>query len=1121
MEFKMIDNKMTLLGDDLKSEILSGSKVRIAASCFTLFAFNELKEELSKIEDFKLIFTEPTYTKNDYIGDAAKREKREFYIPKIEREGSLFGTDLEIKLRNKMNLKAIAKECAKWAESKAKFSSNVTNNNMQNFIVIEKEDGGAVTYSPTPKEFSASGLGYEKSNEMFTFVMKNSDAAMAQTFIREFDDIFKDTVKTEDVTEEVVKSITTAYKENSPEFIYFIILYNIFTEFLDDLSEDNMPNEATGFKKSKLWGMLYDFQKEGAVSIINKIEKHNGCILADSVGLGKTFTALAVIMYYTLRNKSVLVLCPKRLSENWTQYINNDNTNILYEDKLRYDVLYHTDLGRFGSAHNGRDLKLVNWGNYDLVVIDESHNFRNNNPVRDKETRYDFLMNHIIKEGVNTKVLMLSATPVNNRYNDLKNQLAIAYGGDYEKFESSLDTKSNISTIFRNAQALFNDWSKKPVSERTNKELIDSLSIDFKILLDSVTIARSRKSIVKYYNINDIGKFPDRLQPISHFPNLTGLENVPSYKEIYQSIKGLSLAVYGLFDYVLDSRKEEYERRYDVEIKGSGLTSKTKYRDSGIKRLMTVNLLKRLESSVEAFRLTVKGMLELNKFELARLGRYMNGELKHDMYATKKVFNYEMFDQEEDGGLNLSKTDKGKDVSINYDDIDCHSWKDSLEKDVEILKGLLSELGQIDPDNDEKLQVLKEIICGKLSNPINEGNKKVLIFSAFADTANYLYDNISKCAKENHGIETALIEGSGNKATLKNCPKQTNHLLTMFSPISKNRDVSFSSVKSWIDIYNNPNTKLSHKIDRRGYDDSFTDIDILIATDCISEGQNLQDCDLCINYDIHWNPVRIVQRFGRIDRIGSKNNAIQLVNFWPPLLLNEYINLTERVKSRMTIVDQAATADDNLLNPDDQIDDYREVQIKRLQKGENIELEDASNGISISDLGLNEFRMDAVELLGKYGEPRRVPKGMHAVISRDDSNGIVPGIIFVLKNYNNNVNVKSQNRLHPYYVVYLDEKGNLINSHLQAKQILDLLRISSNGQNVPIESAYTKFNKSTDDGVCMDKYNSLLANAVSTIIEVKEQGDLMSLLAGNIEVLQDKSIKGLDDFELLAFVAVK
>lgn len=1117
--FETIDNRTKLLGDDLKKEIESGSKVRIAASCFSMYAFNELKEELSKIKELEFVFTSPTFT-NDSFSDNVKKEKREFFIPKQDRESSLYGSEFEIKLRNKMSLKAVARECADWVRNKVQFKSNITNSTMPNFIGIEKPNGEAVNYMPV-NGFTTTELGYNQGNTLFTAITKSGMPEQSKYLFSMFDEIWNDDKKVEEVTQRVADFIDNAYQENSPEFIYFFVLYNIFSEFLDDITEDNMPNEMTGFKDTKIWNALYDFQKDGVISIINKLEKHNGCILADSVGLGKTFTALAVIAYYSLRNKSILVLCPKRLSDNWTQYSgsSNDTTNIFYEDRIRYEVLYHTDLGRVGTAHNGRDLRLVNWGNYDLVVIDESHNFRNNNPVKDKETRYDFLINHVIKEGVKTKVLMLSATPVNNRYNDLKNQLALAYSQDYQAFENSLDTKSNIATIFRNAQAVFNEWSKRPPNERKNKDLIDGLSIDFKILLDSVTIARSRKNITKYYNLNNIGKFPKRLAPQSYYPELTKRTDVPQYKEIYQAIKSLTMAVYGLFDFVLDSKKEKYEIRYNFEFKHSGLT--VAGRQTGIKRLMTVNLLKRLESSVEAFRLTMKAMLDLNRSELRTLELFDAGQIRQDAQATKKTFNYELFDQDEDGSLNLVQTDKGKEIRIDYADIDRLSWHGAMEHDVQVLEYLIGELEKVTPEEDLKLQTLKDIIDDKIQNPINPGNRKFLIFSAFADTANYIYNNLHKWLKDKYGIESAMIEGSTNKVTLKHCPKSTNYLLTMFSPKSKNRDQVFGWIPQRIESYQDKSLNWSYKIDKHEYDDCFKDIDVLIATDCISEGQNLQDCDICINYDIHWNPVRIVQRFGRIDRLGSKNEVIKLVNFWPPLPLNEYINLTDRVKSRMTIVDQTATADDNVLNPDDQMDDYREIQIKKLREGENIDLEDSNNGISISDLGLNEFRMDAAEFIKTYGEPHRVPKGMHAVLPADESRGIVPGVIFILKNMNDNVNIGRQNRLHPYYLVYVDNEGNLINSHLDVKATLDILRSACKGQKEPIKAVYSQFNKETDDGLKMGKYNELLSDSIKSIIEVKEESDVKSLFTSGSAVLFGNKIKGLDDFELLAFVVVK
>ena len=1117
--FENIDNRTKLLGDDLKVELQLGSKVRIASSCFSMYAFNELREALSGIEELKFLFTSPTFT-TENLPDGTNKEKREFFIPKLNRERSLFNSEFEIKLRNEMTLKAIAKECAEWVRKKVKFKSNITNRSIPNIIGIQKLDGSSVTYNPV-HSFTTSDLGYQKGDSIFTAITKTDFAEQSKYLFAMFDEVWNDKAKVQDITDNVVEMLNSAYQENSPEFLYFIILYNIFNEFLEDISEDNMPNEATGFKETKIWNTLYDFQKDGVISIINKLEKHNGCILADSVGLGKTFTALAVIAYYSLRNKSILVLCPKRLSENWTQYSgdSNDITNLFYEDRIRYEVLYHTDLGRVGIAHNGRDLKLVNWANYDLVVIDESHNFRNNNPVKDKETRYDFLINHIIKKGVKTKVLMLSATPVNNRYNDLKNQLAIAYSQDYNAFEKSLDTKSNVATIFRNAQAVFNTWSKTPPNERKNKDLIDNLSIDFKILLDSVTIARSRKNIVKYYNMEDIGKFPDRLPPQSYYPELTKRKDVPEYKTIYQAIKSMNMAVYGLFDYVLDSQKGKYERKYDVEIKHSGLTRGGQ--TSGIKRLMIVNLLKRLESSVDSFRKTMQGMLDLNRSELRTLELFNNHQINQSAQAIKKVFNYEVFDQDEDGSLNLVQTNKGTEVRIDYADIDRLSWQTAMKEDVKILEWLLQELDKVTPEYDFKLETLKQVIDDKIKNPINPGNKKILIFSAFADTANYLYDNLHKWLKDEYGIETAMIEGSANKVTLKHCPKKTNTLLTMFSPISKKRDTVFAWIPKRIEDYNNKDLRWSFKVDKHEYDDCFKDIDVLIATDCISEGQNLQDCDLCINYDIHWNPVKIVQRFGRIDRLGSTNKFVKLINFWPPLPLNEYINLTDRVKSRMTIVDQTATADDNILNPDDQIDDYRELQIKKLREGENIELEDQNNGISISDLGLNEFRMDATEFIKTYGEPHRVPKGMHCVIDKDENKGINPGVIYVLRNQNNNVNINRQNRLHPYYLIYVDENGEIINTHLEVKQILDIIRLSCKGQDKPLYSACHQFNVETNDGLDMSKYSKLLENAIESIIQVKEQNDLNALFKQGSMVLNDAKIKGLDDFELIAFVVVK
>lgn len=616
----------------------------------------------------------------------------------------------------------------------------------------------------------------------------------------------------------------------------------MFSEFLEDVSEDVLPNEATGFKNSKIWNMLYDFQKDAALAIINKLEKYNGCILADSVGLGKTFTALAVIKYYENRNKSVLVLCPKKLAENWNTYKDNYVNNPIAADRLRYDVLFHTDLSRDHGTSNGLDLDRLSWGNYDLVVIDESHNFRNGGELSgedQKENRYLKLLNKVVRAGVKTKVLMLSATPVNNRFNDLKNQLVLAYEGTPELIDEKLNTSKSIDEIFRQAQTAFNAWSKLPAEERTTDNLLRRLDFDFFEVLDSVTIARSRKHIEKYYNTEKIGKFPERRKPISLRPSLTDLPSAINYNEIYEQLSQLQLEIYTPSAYIFPSKMQKY-----IDLthhKGNNLTQSG--REEGIRRLMSVNLLKRLESSVPSFRLTLERIRNLIMETIDGITQYEKyGEANIDMYEADSD-DFDMEDQ------NTDYLTVGHKVKIDLADMDYKSWKDVLQKDADTLELLILMIADITPEHDTKLQELYKLISQKIENPINPGNKKVLIFTAFSDTAEYLYDNVSRYVMEKYGLNTGMISGTvDGKTTLKNFKATFNNILTCFSPVSKDRDVLMPGSKK--------------------------DIDILIATDCISEGQNLQDCDYCVNYDIHWNPVRIIQRFGRIDRIGSRNKQI-------------------------------------------------------------------------------------------------------------------------------------------------------------------------------------------------------------------------------------------------------
>ncbi|MEE0400634.1 MAG: helicase-related protein [Christensenellales bacterium] len=1050
----------------------------MAAACFSMYAYQELKKQLEQVDEFSFIFTSPTFVK-----ERAEKEKREFYIPRLNRESSLYGTEFEIKLRNEMTQRAIARECADWIRRKATFKSNTTGENMGGFMTVASKEE-QVAYMPI-NGFTTVDLGCERGNNSYNMVNR-IEAPFATQYIQLFDTLWNDKAKMQDVTDVVVENISSVYNENSPEFIYFITLYHVFSEFLDDISEDVLPNEATGFKQSKIWSMLYDFQRDAVLAIINKLEKYNGCILADSVGLGKTFTALAVIKYYENRNKSVLVLCPKKLAANWNTYRDNYVNNPIAVDRLNYDVLFHTDLSRNGGTSNGLDLDRLNWGNYDLIVIDESHNFRNGEGgagthKSDGENRYQVLMRKVIRAGVKTKVLMLSATPVNNRFYDLRNQLALAYEGNADVMDQRLNTTKSIDEIFRQAQRAFNAWSELKPEQRTTDALLRTLDFDFFEVLDSVTIARSRKHIERYYDTSEIGKFPERLKPISLRPNLTDLNQAIDYNQIYELLSSLTLCIYTPSDYIFPSKLDKYMDRGKANLTMQG-------REFGIQRLMSINLLKRLESSVFSFNLTLKRIWQLIHTTIEGIDHY-------EKYGNADITMYEA--GESDFDMEDSNTDffsVGKKTKIDLEDMDYKSWRKALQQDADNLELLILMVADITPEHDTKLQTLFRLLDDKMAHPINPGNKKVIIFTAFSDTAGYLYEHVSEYMKNRYGLDTAVITGAiDGKTTAKGLKPTLNNVLTCFSPVSKDKAVL---------LPNNP-----------------TEIDVLIATDCISEGQNLQDCDYLINYDIHWNPVRIIQRFGRIDRIGSRNASIQLVNFWPNMTLDDYINLKSRVETRMKITVMTATGDDDLINPEEKGDlEYRKQQLKRLQE-EVVDLEDMSTGISIMDLGLNEFRLDLLAYIKNHGDLEKTPRGLHAVVPKTE--GCPEGVIFVLKNVNNSVNIDNQNRIHPFYMVYISTEGEIICDYLNPKGLLDDVRLLCRGKSEPIKTLCAQFNRETDDGRNMSEMSELLSMAIDSIIDAKADNDIDSLFkSGGTSALMS-AVSGLDDFELICFFVVK
>lgn len=1086
---ELLDNINHLLGDDLKGTLKPASRLKVAASCFSMYAYEALKTELEKIDSLQFIFTAPTFTA-DEVTDKVTKERREFHIPKLDREKSLYGTEFEIQLRNKLTQRAIAKECAEWLRRKATFKSNKSRAPMQQFACVQSE-GLDTAYMPL-HGFTAVDLGYQQGNAVSNLVNKMDDKSFTSTYLTLFEQIWNDTEKLEDVTTQICDHIASVYQENSPERIYFLMLYNIFNEFLEDLDEDVLPNDRTGYQETQIWKKLFNFQKDAATGIINKLETYNGCILADSVGLGKTFTALAVVKYYELRNKSVLVLCPKKLADNWLNYNRNLKTNIFSQDRFNYDVLAHTDLSRTSGESFGTPLNRINWGNYDLVVIDESHNFRNNDAYKDKETRYQKLMNQVIRQGVKTKVLMLSATPVNNRFTDLRNQLALAYEGDSENLTKRLRTGKSVEDIFRNAQLAFNRWAKLPPEERTARAILDSLDFDFFELLDSVTIARSRKHIQTFYDTTDIGKFPERLKPLSFNCKLTHRKDVMGFNEIFEQLSLLKLSVYAPVSYILPSRLKKYEDMYDTQVEGNRGKLRQLDREKSLQALMTVNLLKRLESSVESFRLTLQSLKNNHSSTLQKIAAFdQGGKAVSVSDWTDKV---ETLEADEDDLPLLSDDEIGSKVKINLADMDLPSWKHDLEVDMQIIDALLTSMKKITPADDAKLKHLKELIFKKIENPINVGNKKVLIFTAFADTANYLYEQLAPVLLNEKGLNSARVTG-------KDAPKSTlrksydfQELLTLFSPRSKEK----ASV-----LPNEP-----------------ADIDILVGTDCISEGQNLQDCDFLVNYDIHWNPVRIIQRFGRVDRIGSQNDCIQLANYWPDISLDEYINLKERVESRMMIADVTATGDDNVLSSQANDVAYRKEQLRKLQE-EVIELEDLKTGVSITDLGLNDFRMDLLNYVKNNGDLAGLPNGMHAVIAAKPSQGLPAGAIFTLRNRNESVNINQHNRLHPYYLVYIGKDGDVVANHTEVKPLLDLVRSSCKGQTEPVLDACRRFNDETADGRKMQGHSELLSKAIKSMIDVKEEKDLDSLFSSGKTTALVNTIEGLDEFELISFIVVQ
>ncbi len=1074
---KILDNKFNFVYQELSENIKKGSRLSVISALFSMYAYDKLKKDLNKIDKMRFIYTKPSFLKDN------TKESRQYYID----NNSIFGGDYEIKLKNELTQGSISKECSDWIREKVEIKSFKTPNEAQpRMICVDNKDDSSIAINGTV-DFTTAGLGMNKSDRQdMNQCVYGQD--FTQSSLMQFNFLWDNEDYLEDVKEEVLEQMKTMHKENPAEFIYFLSLYNIFSNELDSLDEDNIVRKGNNLKESQIWNKLYKFQKDAAIGVIDKIEKYNGCILADSVGLGKTFTALAVIKYYESRNDRVLVLVPKKLRDNWTIYTKNDKRNIFVDDRFNYDVLNHTDLSRERGKSGDIDLKTINWGNYDLVVIDESHNFRNNPAVKDRTTRYQKLMNEIIKGGHKTRLLMLSATPVNNKMTDIKNQIAfITEDQDDALVDAGI---KSIETTLKNAQMAFNKWAKRPESERTGASFVDTIDLDYFQLLDTLTIARSRRHIEKYYDLAEIGDFPERLQPINVKSEIDTEEMFPPLESINRDISSLEMAIYSPMRYIRLDKKQEYELKYDMVV-GRGSTFKQLDRDVNVTHLMRINLLKRMESSIHAFKLTTQRILHLIDNTLEKLDKGI------DYNPDLGINNINLDDDDEDWD-NLMI---GKKRKVLLQDIDELKWRGDLELDKIKLEELLRKANEITPDRDQKLADLKEKIKDKIINPINPGNKKIIIFTAFADTAKYLYQNIHNWAFDEFGIHSALVTGGdSNKTTLANVTQSDlNEILTNFSPKSKERA----------------------NIDP----DAVDEIDILICTDCISEGQNLQDCDYLINYDIHWNPVRIIQRFGRIDRIGSENTQIQLVNFWPNMELDEYIDLEARVKNRMVMVDVSATGEENIISDDQKMNDltYRKNQLEELQE-RVLDLEDIGNSISITDLTFNDFKIELMDYMKENkNELEKAPRGIYSIteISSDILDEIEPGVIFLLKQVSGTTENLEKNPLSPYYLVYIGEDSEVKFSYIKSKKVLDYYKKLCLGKKEVLVDLVKEFNYDTNDGKDMSKYSELLVETIEDILGKKQETGVKSLFKKGGTAVVKKDIDGLEEFELITFLIVR
>lgn len=1056
--------------DLMRQHLKPGHQLGCVTPSFSLFAFAELRDALVELERVQLI------------------------LPSADESLDFLGGEGDRAARNRLQSRWLANKCAMWLGERVDLR-RAHGRVPQGAAVLRAPDGAANQVVLGSFALSTDGLGLTPGNPL-SLIQASESADEAAQLARWFDRQWAVLEAQPDDRTALIRALQGMGQHRPPFAIYAFMLNHLFGDRDDALDEERIVKSATGIRNTVVWKKLFKFQRDGVVGAIDKLARFGGCIIADSVGLGKTFEALAIIKYHELRNDRVLVLAPKRLRDNWTLYKANDKRNILAADRFNYDVLNHTDLSRDVGHSGDIDLSHVNWGNYDLVVIDESHNFRNKkSPRQGTETRYDRLMRKIIKEGVKTRVLMLSATPVNNRLTDLRNQIAFATEGDDTALaDHGIDS---IQQTTRKAQIQFNRWLGLEEAERTPGRLVEMLGFDYFTLLDHLTIARSRRHIEKYYGTQETGRFPDRRPPINIKADVDRAGQFRAIKEINLEIRRLNLAAYAPLRYVLPHKQAAYDAKYSTEIRGGESFFRQADREESLIHLLRVNVLKRMESAVSSFALTVQRQLRDVETVLEQIEQHTARSYEPDSIEELDIADVDIDDPAFETLL------VGRKVKVLLGDVDLIRWRQDLLEDRNRLDSLLAAAQQVDATRDAKLAKLRDMVEEKCRQPINEGNRKVIVFTAFSDTAQYLYANLAPWAKAALGVDSALVTGgAGIETTLSGLRKSMSSVLSAFAPRSKERPADMAAEG---------------------------EIDLLIATDCISEGQNLQDCDWLINYDIHWNPVRIIQRFGRIDRIGSPNRSIQLVNFWPNMALDEYIGLEQRVSGRMVLLDVSATGEENLIEQQsgDPMNDleYRRKQLLKLQDSV-IDIEDLSSGVSITDLTLTDFRIDLAQFLRDHPAVlESMPLGAHAVTTSIDAD-IEPGVIFCLRAEGPGESAvpagtgSGDYPLAPIYLAHVGDDGTTVLAYPQAKRILDRLKRLALGRELPDVGASTRYDRLTRHGEDMRHAQKLLASAVASVVGKNEERAVASLFSAGGTHAMKGEFAGTGDFEVLAFMVV-